>query len=403
MSLPSNRPSRTIVFGVVLLLFIVCSVLSSTARRVAAAEEATAAVSAESQLNESVNDLLDKLDLEALQAYLSSLSSISDESVKDRLLSYVRGAQFDYEKFGEQMAAIVFKNVGDILPAFACIAAIALLSGAMHAVQGGSTVRTASEMTLLVAYAASLIPLVAVLIECFQTTIASIGEMQTQMQLVFPLLLTLMAATGGATTAAVCRPAVAFFSTTIVSLMRSVVLPLCVTVIAFSMAGNLSNELKINKFTSFFKSINKWIVGVCASVFGLFFTLQGITAATYDGVARRATKYAIGNGIPIIGGFLSGGFDLAVAGSVLLKNALGSMSIVLLLLVVIEPLVLLLATTVLLRFTAAITQPFGGSRISDLLGETADNLQYCTAGLLLTAFLYFLTVVLLVSVSEALF
>ena len=129
--------------------------------------------------------------------------------------------------------------------------------------------------------------------------------------------------------------------------------------------------------------------------------MQGLTSATYDGVVRRAAKYAIGNGVPIVGGFLSGGFDLAIAGSVLIKNALGSMGIALLLFVLFEPMLLLIAVNVLMRLTAAITQPFGDSRISDFLGETADNLQYCMAGLLLTAFLYFLTIVLMICCTEA--
>ena len=169
------------------------------------------------------------------------------------------------------------------------------------------------------------------------------------------------------------------------------------------MATNLTKELKIGKFTAFFKSINKWIIGICISAFGIFFTLQGITAANYDGIVRRAAKYAIGNGIPIVGGFLSGGFDLAVAGSVLIKNALGSMSIFLMITVIFEPLILLVSVNVLLRLTAAITQPFGDGRISDFLEETAGNLHYCTAGLLFTAFLYFLSIMLMVCASEALF
>ena len=131
--------------------------------------------------------------------------------------------------------------------------------------------------------------------------------------------------------------------------------------------------------------------------------MQGITAAHYDGIVRRAAKYAIGNGIPIVGGFLSGGFDLAVAGSVLLKNSLGSMSIFLLLTILFEPLLLLISTNFLLRLTSAITQPFGDGRISDFLGETAENLHYCTAGLLFTAFLYFLSILLMVCASEVLF
>lgn len=359
--------------------------------------------SASDQLNEEINELLDKLDLNDLQEYIRSISSISEDSVKERLLEYIRGAKFDYETFGAQIMDILFKNIVDILPAFACIAAIALLSGVINTIQAGTTVRTSAEMTFLIAYGAALIPLIAVLVECFEKVLGSMGEMQTQMQIIYPLMLTLMAASGGTLSVSICRPAVAFFSTTIVSVISGIVLPLTVTVIAFSMASNLSKELKINKFTAFFKSINKWIIGVCISVFGLFFTLQGITAATYDGVARRAAKYAIGNGIPIVGGFLSGGFDLAIAGSILIKNSLGSMSIFLMISVLFEPIALLLSVTVLLRFTAAVAQPFGDNRISDFLGETADNLQYCTAGLLLTAFLYFLSIMLFVSATEVLF
>ena len=77
------------------------------------------------------------------------------------------------------------------------------------------------------------------------------------------------------------------------------------------------------------------------------------------------------------------------------------MSVFLMLAVVFEPLLLLLATNLLLRFTAAVTQPLGDGRISNFLGETADNLNYCVAGVLFTAFLYFICVVLLVCLSEA--
>ncbi len=357
---------------------------------------------AEEKLNETVYGMIDELDLQALQEYVDEIGSFSGESVGERLINYIKGESFDYEDFGEELLTVLFARVGDLLPAFACIAAVTLLSGLLSTIKSGTNAQTSADMIFMVTYAAALIPLIGVLTEVFRMTTESVSAMQRQMQIVYPLMLTLMAASGGTLTVSVCRPAVAFFSTTIVSVLSEIVFPLTVTIIAFSMASNLTKELKINKFTAFFKSINKWIIGVCISVFGLFFTLQGITAATYDGVVRRAAKYAIGNGIPIVGGFLSGGFDLAVAGSVLIKNSLGSMSIFLMISVLFEPLLLLIAVNLFLRFTAAITQPFGDSRISDFLGETAENLHYCTAAILFTAFLYFLSILLLVSSSEAL-
>lgn len=354
-------------------------------------------------LQENVEEQLENLDLEALEKYMRSIGELSEESIIKQLLNYVQGAKFDFSDLGKAISDAFLSKVNLLLPSFAVITAITLLAGVISTMKSNVNGQTASEMIFLITYAAALIPLLAILIECFQETAEGVGQMRKQMQLIYPLMLTLMAASGGTVSASVCRPAVAFFSTSIVSIVDGVVLPLTVTIIVLSMAGNLTKELKIGKFSAFFKSINKWIIGICVSVFGIFFTLQGITTAIYDGVVRRAAKYAIGNGIPIVGGFLSGGFDLAVAGSVLIKNSLGSMGIFMMLSVLLEPLVLLISVNVLLRFVAAITQPFGDSRISDFLGETAENLHYCTAGLFLTAFLYFLTIVLMIYSTEALF
>lgn len=389
-----------LVLFIQLFIALLCYVTPKSTEKVFAENLET---SAEEELNESIHQLLDALDLQALQEYVQSISSISEDSIKQRLIEYIKGVDVNFENFGNEIIKILFKNIKDVIPAFACITAISLLSSTFLTLQAGSTVKTSMQTIFLITYLSSLVPLIAVLIECFQKTEQSIQEMQKQMQIIYPLMLTLIAASGGTLSASVCRPAVAFFSQIIVSVISEIVLPLTITLIAFSMASNLTTELKISKFTAFFKSINKWIIGVCVSVFGVFFTLQGITVATYDGITRRAMKYAIGNGIPIVGGFLSGGFDLAVAGSILIKNALGNMSIFLLLSVLFEPIILLLAVNLLLRFTSAVTQPFGDSRISNFLGETAENLQYCTASLLFTAFLYFLSIMIFVTATEVLF
>lgn len=356
----------------------------------------------DTELEEIIEEQIGKLDLDALQKYVDSLDGFDNQTVADRLLTYIKGAEFDYKSFGQNITRVFFKRIQEILPAFACITAVTLLSGLLSTLKSGTAGQSSSEMIFIITYAAALIPLLGVLTDVFKLSQESVTSMQKQMQLVFPIMLTLMAASGGTVSAAVCRPAVAFFSTAIVSVIDVVVFPITVTIIVFSMVSKLTKELKISKFTAFFKSINKWIIGVCVSVFGIFFTLQGITSVAYDGIVRRAAKYAIGNGVPIVGGFLSGGFDLAVAGGILIKNSLGSMSIFLMLSVLFEPLIMLIAINLLLRLVSAITQPFGEGRISDFLGETAENLHYCTAGILFTAFLYFLSIMVMIFSTEAL-
>ncbi|MFR1983864.1 MAG: stage III sporulation protein AE [Christensenellaceae bacterium] len=102
----------------------------------------------------------------------------------------------------------------------------------MSSVKSSFADQTSADVIFLVGYAAALIPVLAVLTECFSRAWASVTSMQKQMQLVFPILMTLMAASGGSVSAAIYQPAVAFLSTRSF-IVSSVVLPLTLTIIAF--------------------------------------------------------------------------------------------------------------------------------------------------------------------------
>jgi stage III sporulation protein AE len=352
------------------------------------------------ELNQTVIDQINKLDLQALQDYVDSLDDFSKGSIAERLLEYINATPMNYDTFFAGIMEIFLGCTRKLVPIFATIAAITLLCGIVTSLRSNFLSYGSGETVFFACYLSVLIPILAVVIECFSASKACVLEMQKQMQIIFPIMLTLMATSGGSVSAAIYRPAVAFLSNAIVSLICDIIFPLTLTIIAFTIIGNLLKELNIERFTSFFKSINKWIIGVSVSVFGLFFTLQGLTAASYDGIARRAAKYAIGTGVPIVGGFLSGGFDLAIAGSILIKNSLGTMSVFLLLFVLLEPILLLIASNTLLRLTAAVTQPIGDGRISNFLTATADNLNYCVAGVLFVSFLYFISIILISCSAE---
>ncbi len=382
-----------------LLLLLITVYLLLSGGCVLVFAEAQAEDAATSQLNGAVLEQLDYLDLAALEAYVKSLGGFESQSLKEILKEYVIGGGFDSQNFLQEICRMVFSNVKKLLPSFASIAAVGLLCGILNSLQSRYLGESTAKVVFFVAYLGALLPTLGILTEAISLGKGAVGSMHEQMQLVFPIMLTLIAASGGTVSAAIFQPAVGFLCNTLIGLIDKVVFPITVAIIIFSMAGKLFGDLKTEKFSSFFKSINKWTMGICVSIFGVFFTVQGITAASYDGIVRRAAKYAIGTGVPIVGGFLSGGFDLAVAGSVLIKNALGNFSLVILVMILLQPLSVLIASNFLFRLAAAITQPFGDSKIASFLEETAENLQYCTAGVLFSAFLYFVAIMIMVFAS----
>ena len=354
---------------------------------------------AEEELQENISDLLDELDLKELQEYLDTLTEFHGISLKDKLKGLIDGdLSLDYGSLLETILHTFSDELFVLLPAFAIILAASLLCGIMNSAKSGFLHSTMSDIIGFVAYLAVGAVVLSCLVSVLSSCLSAMTALGRQMELVYPVLLTLMAASGGNVSAAIYRPAVTFLSSGILKLFTSVVMPVCISVLILGYVGNLSAEVRTEKLGDFFKSICRWLIGLSLGLFGLFLTVQGIAASQYDGISLRTVKYVISGSVPVVGGFLSGSVDLVLAGSALIKNALGSFSVLLLAAVVLKPLLLLAATQLFLRISAAATEPVGG-KIPVLLSRLGGDLGYFTASLLCVAFLYFLTLLLLVCSS----
>ena len=392
---------RVMALFALLCLLLLCLTLSSepvAASALTAEEEA-----AIEQLQEEVQKLLDALDTEKLEAYLATLPQYEGSDLKEMLASIVTGDfSLDYSSLWQSVLALVWEEGKVMLPAFAVILAVTLLCGILNSAKNGFLKSTMTDIIHFAAYLSVGAVLLSVLISVLQAGFSAIGSMQRQMQIIYPILLTLMAASGGAVSAGIYRPAVAFLSSAVCEMFTAVVLPTSVVVIVLTFVGSLSDEVKTSKLGDFFKSVNKWLIGLTLGLFTLFLTVQGIASAQYDGLSLRAVKYLVSGSVPIVGGFLSGGVDLVLAGSALIKNALGSFSVLLLFASVLRPLLLFAAFQLFLRLCAAATEPVGG-KISSFLTSLANDCGFFIAGLLCVSFLHFLTILLLVCSSGVIF
>ena len=394
---------------VVLVLLVTAALILSFCPFTVAAEDTEENVSGEEELWQNIGALLEELDMQELQNYLDSLSEeqkalFGEGDLKDKIYALISGDfGTDYSDVFSAVAASVFDGLDGLLSTFCVICAITILCGILSQFKSSFSEKSTAQLIFFVGYAAVLVliltSLSAVIEDCFST----VTSMQKQMQAAFPVLLTLIATSGGSVSVAVYQPAVLFLSEIIVEIVSGVVFPLAVLICVLDMAGNMSGEIKLKNFGALAKSIIKWVLGISLTVFTVFLTVQGITSATYDGFSFRAAKYAIGNTVPIIGGFLSGGLDMLVAGSVLIKNSLGSCCILLFAAVIAVPLIQLAVYNLFLKVSAAVTEPVGDNRITGFLASLSATVNYFTAGLLCVGFMYFMTLILLICSSNSLF
>lgn len=359
-------------------------------------------------LNGSMEDAIDHLDTEELQEYLDSLTQEQREAFgsnfADKLKDLITGDySLDYGGILSSLSGIFFDQIAGLLPIFCVICAVSVLCGILGRFKSSFAEKGTSKMIFFVGYSAVLVLILTSLTGIVKDCSSTVHSLQSQMQAIFPVLLTLIATSGGSVSVAVYQPAVLFLSEIIVDIVAGIVFPLAAMICVLNMVGNMSQEIKLKNFSNLFAAVIKWVLGLSLAAFTVFLTVQGITSATYDGLSFKAAKYAVSNTVPIIGSFLGSGFDLVIAGSVLIKNSVGSCGIFLLVIVLIVPLVQLIAYNLFLKLAAAVTEPIGDAGISNFLSSLSGTVNYFTAGLLAVGFMYFITVLLLICSSNTLF
>ena len=132
------------------------------------------------------------------------------------------------------------------------------------------------------------------------------------------------------------------------------------------------------------------------SIFMSFVTVQGITGATLDSVAVGTAKFALSSYIPILGGYLSDGFDLVLASCVLIKNSIGLSVLIILICLILVPLLEIIIFMLGLKAVAAIIEPVTDNRMSELVAKMSDNLMPLILAILGISFMFFIMIMLII-------
>ncbi len=380
---------------ILFVLMLVVSIFSiNQTQNCVYAEEQLSASEIEEILEESIGSQLDDLDFSELEEILASLGDegqeiFGNESFVEKLKQILNGDLSDYNKsIWTSILNLFFEDVLSFLPVLSLVIAIAVMFSLVNASKPSSKNKSIGDVIHFVCFGAIIVLLVGYSVKMLTLTSNTLQSIKAQMDIALPILLTVLTAIGGVTSVSVYQPAVAILSGTIINIFTNILMPIFIFRLVFSIVGNLSNNVKLDKFASFFSSLFKWIVGGVFTVFSAFLTIQGITAGSVDGISFRTAKYAIKNSIPLVGSYLSDGLNLIVASSVLIKNAVGATGLVLLFSTIIVPILNLIVFMLSLKLVSAILEPITDSRISNFISMLAKSISLLIVLIIGCAFMY---------------
>ncbi|MBR1925863.1 MAG: hypothetical protein IJ837_03300 [Clostridia bacterium] len=358
------------------------------------------------ELEDATFEQLNSVDFSKLQDILNDLDENSKKafgsnSFLDKTQKILNGDfQNDYQSFFGALFSTFFSDILKFLPLLITIVIITVLCNIIGSFKSSVSQNGVSQIINFVCFGVASLIIISVVVSLFGTVKSSLKTMQTEMNIIFPILLTCLASVGGSVSVGIFQPVVAILANIVVNVFVFVVMPIFVFMFVLNIINNFSDSIKLNKLISFLSSALKWICGISFSVFLGAISLQGIVAGSFDSVSIKATKFALKSYVPILGGYLSDGFNIAMAGSVLIKNAVGVSGILLICSSVIIPIISIICFMLLLKLTAGILEPIGDSTIPNFLYQVSKTLSLLIMIVLGVLFMFVITVGLILCMAN---
>ncbi|MFC0522655.1 stage III sporulation protein AE [Pontibacillus salicampi] len=255
-----------------------------------------------------------------------------------------------------------------------------------------------------VAYAIIYMVLIVLALNSFHLAVTyakdAIEMMSSFMIALLPLMLGLMATFGNLMSVSFFHPVIIFLINTSGILISTVVLPLFFLSALLGIVSTINEEYKVTQLAQLLRNAGMGIMGVFLTIFLGVISVQGATSAIQDGVAMKTAKFVTGNFVPVVGRMFTDATDTVLSASLLLKNTVGLVGVLIILALALFPAIKVLAVALIYKIAAAILQPVGGGPVISSMEIISKHILYVFAALLVVTFMFFLAIVILVAASN---
>ncbi|MFJ5715587.1 stage III sporulation protein AE [Neobacillus sp. NPDC093127] len=354
---------------------------------------------------ELVDSQLKALDLAELKQFWEDITNkyggFLPESQKGSLYDFVKGdKKFSFKQWGQGVLKFAFHEFIANGKLLGSLIMLTIFSMFLQSMQNAFEKSAISK----VAYSIVYMVLVILALNSFHVAIdytnEAIGTMISFVLALVPLLLALIAASGGIVSAAFFHPVILFLMNMSGLFIQYIILPLLFLATLLSVVSTMSEQYKVSQLAALLRNWSIGLMGLFLTVFLGVISVQGASAAVTDGVTIRTAKFVTGNFIPVIGRMFTDATDTVVSASVLLKNTVGIAGVAILLIIVAFPAIKILMIAFIYKFAAAILQPLGGGPIITCLDIISKSVIYVFAALAIVSLMFFLSITVIVAAGN---
>ena len=351
--------------------------------------------------DEVINSQMDSFNISNFidEANKYSNDILQDIDIQELLNNAIKG-ELDTNQLLKNIFPLLGTEIKEALKVMGSILIIVLIHSVLKSISDNLNNKSVAQITYYVQY----ILIATVIMTNFSSIITltkeAVGNMISFIQLLFPLLMTLMLASGSVVSVNLVQPIILFIINLISNIFQSIIIPIILVGTALAIVSKISDRIQIDKLSKFLKSSSVWVIGILLTIFVGVLSIEGTLGSSVDGITAKTAKAAVSSFIPVVGKVLGDAVDTVIGCSAILKNAIGIVGVIVVIAICITPILKLAIITIIYHLTAALCEPIADSKIVSLITQMADTFKILLAILCSISVMLIIGITLVINISN---
>ncbi len=291
-----------------------------------------------------------------------------DMNITDMLNQAIQG-NVDNKTIYTKILKILGTEVTSTLKTLISILVIIVIHGILKSITDNLENNNISQIIYFVQYILIVTLIMANFTEIIELVKETSSNLVGLINVLIPLLLTLMIYTGSIATSTILEPIILFAINFIGNAIQNLLIPIMMIIVVFSIISKISKRVQIENLSKFLKSGVTWFLGVVLTIFVGVVSLEGTLSSSVDGITAKTAKAAVSSVIPVVGKVLGDVVDSVLGCGVILKNAVGLVGVIVIIGICAMPIIKIATLSIIYNLASAVVQPIADEKIVKLLEE----------------------------------
>ena len=347
-----------------------------------------------------IDNQLSKINIDEVEKYVKDDNVVKNVDLKTYIKELVRGETNLLDLFDKnKIKTAALSEIKTSIKIATSILVLALLSSIIKSLENSFSSKGITTVTNYIVFITvvtlTLVSFRDILSLCY-TTIENIMGL---VNVIIPIMISLLVLVGFPITSTALNPIFIGGIAAINIIFKKFIFVAISIAFAILVVNNLNNNIKLNRLSSFIKQINIVALGAVFTLYLGLVSIQGLYVTSFDKFTVKTAKFAVGNFIPVVGGFVSDSVDILLSSSQLIKNVFGGVGLVILVGICLIPIIKILSVILVYKVCSIAIEPVGEDNISSFLNEVANLMIIILATIIAVTIMFFVTIAILTSIS----